>query len=434
MMRTTNPMSQPDQTSFVQKEPASHGWRTPWVIVLCGCLISMVTFGVRSDYGLCVTPLSMTRGWGREVFAFSIALQNLLWGLGQPFAGALADRFGAARVLAGGGMLYAAGVVLTATATDPLLLHLGAGVMVGLGLSGAAFAIVIAGFTRLLPTSWRSTATGLATASGSLGQFTFAPLGQQFIDVYGWQAALVILAFGVALVPLLATALASPPKERESALQVGAVIHEERFIAAMKVALRHPSYLLLTAGFFVCGFHVAFITVHLPAYLADNGADPGLAAWSLSMIGLFNVIGAYGAGVLAGRWPRRWLLSAIYFGRVVAIMLFISVPVTSWSTLAFAGAMGLFWLSTVPPTSGLVAVMFGPRHMGMLFGIVFFSHQVGAFLGVWLGGKFYAQSHSYDLMWWISIALGLFATVVHLPIRERAAPTSAHAQAVAAGQ
>lgn len=413
---------------------AARGWRTPLVIVLSGCLISMITFGVRSDYGLCVVPLSDTRGWGTQVFALSIALQNLLWGLGQPFAGALADRFGAARVLAGGGVLYALGVLLTATATDPLLLHLGAGVLVGLGLSGAAFAIVISGFTRLLPDHWRSTAIGLATAAGSLGQFTFAPLGQAFIDLYGWQAALVILAFGVALVPLLATALASPVKAPDRSLEVIAVAHEERFVAAMKVALRHPSYLLLTAGFFVCGFHVAFITIHLPRYLADHGADPGLAAWSLSMIGLFNVIGAYGAGVLAGRWSRRWLLSAIYFGRVLAILFFLMLPVSSWSTLAFAGAMGLFWLSTVPPTSGLIALMFGARHMGTLFGITFFSHQVGAFLGVWLGGELYARTQSYELMWWVSIVLGIFAAVVHLPIRERPAPNSAHAQAVAASQ
>jgi predicted MFS family arabinose efflux permease len=407
-----------------QQSPPSttpRSWRTPLVVVICGCLISMVTFGVRSDYGLCLTPLSEGRGWGREVFALSIALQNLLWGLGQPFAGALADRFGAARVLAVGGALYAAGVVLTALATDPLLLHLGAGVMVGLGLSGAAFAIVIAGFTRLLPSHWQSTAIGLATAAGSLGQFTFAPLGQAFIDLYGWQAALIFLGAAVAIVPVLATALSAPPKAHDQSLQVIAVAHEEHFFAAIKAALRHRSFQLLTAGFFVCGFHLAFITVHMPPYLADMGADPGLAAWALSMIGLFNIVGAYGSGVLAGRYSKRWLLSAIYFTRALAIMAFVLLPMSSWTVLAFAAVMGLLWLSTIPPTSGLIAVMFGTRHMGMLFGLVFFSHQVGSFLGVWLGGEIYARTHSYDAMWWAGVVLGVFSALVHLPIVERSA-------------
>jgi MFS family permease len=398
------------------------------VVILCGCLISMITFGVRSDYGLCVTPLSTTRGWGREVFALSIAVQNLLWGLGQPFAGALADRFGAARVLAAGGLLYAAGVVMTALATDPLLLHIGAGVMVGLGLSGAAFAIVIAGFSRILPPKWHSTAIGLATAAGSMGQFTFAPLGQAFIDLYGWQSALIILGFSVALVPVLATALASPAKGPDKSLQVTAVAQEERFLVAMKVAFAHRSFQLLTAGFFVCGFHLAFITVHMPPYLADMGADPGLAAWAISMIGLFNIVGAYGSGVLGGRMSKRWLLSGIYFSRALAIAAFMVVPLSSWSVLIFAAVMGALWLSTVPLTSGLIAVMFGTRHIGMLFGLVFFSHQVGAFIGVWLGGELYARTHSYDAMWWAGVVLGIFSAVVHLPIKERPArPPAAEA-------
>jgi predicted MFS family arabinose efflux permease len=232
---------------------------------------------------------------------------------------------------------------------------------------------------------------------------------------------LIFLGAAVAIVPVLATALSAPPKAHDQSLQVVAVAHEEHFFAAIKAALRHRSFQLLTAGFFVCGFHLAFITVHMPPYLADMGADPGLAAWALSMIGLFNIVGAYGSGVLAGRYSKRWLLSAIYFTRALAIMAFILLPMSSWTVLAFAAVMGLLWLSTIPPTSGLIAVMFGTRHMGMLFGLVFFSHQVGSFLGVWLGGEIYARTHSYDAMWWAGVVLGVFSALVHLPIVERSA-------------
>jgi predicted MFS family arabinose efflux permease len=405
-------------------QPASLGWRTPAVVVGCGCLIALLTFGIRASFGLFTLPISEAHGWGREVFALAIAIQNLLWGAGQPFAGALADRFGSARVLAVGGLLYALGVALMAMAATPLQMHLSGGVLIGLGLAGGSFTIVMAALARRVPPERRSWAMGIATAAGSLGQFVMAPLGQAFILVYGWQTALLILAAGAAIVPLLATAMVSSPSSLSSAGEIDLGLKE-----TLARAFGHRSYLLLTAGFFVCGFHVAFITVHLPPYLLDVGADPRLAAWSIAIIGLCNVVGSYGAGVLGGRHSKRWLLASIYLLRSVAIALFVLLPVTTLSVLLFAAAIGILWLSTVPPTSGLVAVMFGTRYIATLFGVVFFSHQVGAFLGIWLGGLFFELYGSYDAVWWMSVALGLFAALIHLPIAEHPAPRFAPAAA-----
>ncbi|WP_029006913.1 MFS transporter [Azospirillum halopraeferens] len=387
-------------------------------IVVCGCLISLIGFGVRSSYGLFNAPLSEANGWGRDVFALALAFQNILWGLGQPFAGALADRYGPARVLAGGGLLYGLGVALTAYSDAPVLLHLTAGVLVGLGLAGASFTIVIAGFGRHLPPERRSWAAGIATAAGSLGQFLFAPMGQAFIAAYGWQTALVLLGAFFLLVPFLAI-----PLRGGGGHAAGGGAHADLSMRqALGQAFGHRSYQLLVAGFFVCGFHLAFITVHLPPYLTDVGISPTLAAWALAVIGLANVVGSYSSGILGGRMSKRTMLCFIYFARAVAIALFILLPVTPASVLAFAAAMGLLWLSTVPPTSGLVALMFGTRHLGMLFGMVFLSHQVGAFLGVWLGGILYEAVGNYDLVWWMSVALGIFSAIVHWPIAEREAP------------
>ena len=403
---------------------AAPGWRTPAVVVACGCLIALLTFGIRSSFGLFTIPISDAHGWGREVFALAIAVQNLLWGARQPFAGALADRFGSARVLALGGLLYAAGVALMAVAATPLQMNLTAGVLIGLGLAGGSFTIVMAALARRVPPERRSWAMGVATAAGSLGQFLMAPLGQAFILAYGWQTALLLLAIGAAVVPLLATAMASSPAGLTSAGEVDLGLKE-----TLARAFGHRSYLLLVAGFFVCGFHVAFITVHLPPYLMDVGADPRLAAWSIALIGLCNIVGSYGSGVLGGRHSKRWLLASIYFLRSVVIALFVLLPVTTVGVLLFAAAIGLLWLSTVPPTSGLVAVMFGTRYMATLFGVVFFSHQVGSFLGIWLGGLFFELYGSYDAVWWMSVALGLFAALIHLPIAERPAPRFAPAAA-----
>lgn len=284
--------------------------------------------------------------------------------------------------------------------------------LVGLGLSGGSFTIVIAAFARLVPEDRRSWAIGLATAMGSLGQFVFAPLGQDFIGAYGPATALVLINGLVALVPVLAVALSGGPTTGDEGPR-------QSSLSTVRQALTHPSYVLLTSGFFVCGFHIAFVSTHLPPYLTDLGLSTALAAWALGLIGLFNVIGAYSAGLLGGVYSRRLLLSGIYASRALAFALFVVLPITPVTVLVFAALIGLLWLSTVPPTSGLIAVMFGTRDLGLLFGIVFLSHQVGAFVGVWLGGAVYDATGAYDLMWWLSIVLGLAAAIVHLPISER---------------
>lgn len=389
-------------------------WQAPAVILVAGCLIALITYGLRTSFGLFLDPLSDGRGWEREVFALSLAIQNLVWGFGQPAAGAIADRYGSGRVLALGGVFYALGVALMAVSTTPLTMHLTAGVLVGIGLSGGSFTIVIAALGRLMPPDRRSWAMGMATAAGSLGQFVFAPLGQSFISGYGWITALVMLAAIAAIVPLLAAALrgGDAPDEEETSLSLR---------EAATGAFGHGSYLLLLSGFFVCGFHVAFITTHLPPYLTDSGVSPLVAAWSLALIGLFNVVGSYASGVLGDRRSKRRLLSGIYLSRAVALALFVVLPKSPAVVLTFAAAMGILWLSTVPLTSGLVAVMFGTRYLGMLFGFVFLSHQVGAFIGIWLGGVAYSETGSYDPVWWAGVALALIATALHWPITEKRA-------------
>ena len=390
-------------------------WRNPTVVIVAGCAIAIITFGVRTSFGLFTAPMSALRGWDRETFALAIAVQNLLWGLGQPFAGAIADRYGAGRVLAVGGAVYALGVALMAVSTSPAAFVFSGGVLIGLGLAGGSFTIVIAAFARLVRPDRRSWAMGVATAAGSMGQFLFAPIGQGFINAYGPATALLLLAGFVVLVPILAGSLTGRGEIDEAE-------PERSAREALSAALRHPSYLLLTSGFFVCGFHIAFISTHLPAYLTDNGMSTSLAAWSLSLIGLFNVIGAYSAGILGGTYPKRILLSGIYLGRGVAFALFLVFPISPLTVLVFGAALGLLWLSTVPLTSGLVALMFGTRHVGMLFGVVFLSHQVGAFAGALLGGTVYGETGNYDLMWFACIALSIGAAIVHMPIREQRAP------------
>jgi MFS family permease len=396
------------------------------VVVVCGCLIALINFGVRATFGLFTGPISSANGWGRDVFALALAVQNLLWGAAQPFAGALADRFGPARVLAGGGIVYALGVALMPASATPLLLNLTAGVLVGLGLAGASFIVVISALGTLLPLERRSWAAGIATAAGSLGQFIFAPLGQAFIAGFGWSTALLLLAAFALLIPLLAIPLGGGRGRH-----VGASTPEPHLspVEALRQAFGHGSYRLLVAGFFVCGFHVAFITVHLPPYLGDIGVGTGWAAIAIALIGLFNIIGSYGAGVLGGKYSKRWLLCLIYLARAAVIALFVLLPPTPTTVLAFSAAMGLLWLSTVPPTAGLVALMFGVRYLGMLFGVVFFSHQVGAFLGVWLGGVLFERTGSYDVVWWLAVALSLLAALVNYPIDERPAPELAAAGA-----
>ncbi|MBL28109.1 MAG: MFS transporter [Rhodospirillaceae bacterium] len=383
-----------------------------WVIV-AGCLVALLGLGTRSGFGLFLAPMSADLGWDRETFALAIAIQNLLWGLGQPFAGAIADRYGSGRVIAIGGLLFAAGIALMSQATTPTTLFLSTGVLVGLGLAGASFSIVLAGVARAVPEDRRSWAFGVITAAGSLGQFMIAPLGQAFIAAYGWSTALLLIAVLTLSIIPLARALTgrSGPS--------GADVDRQTVGQALREASCHSGYRFLTAGFFVCGFHVTFIQTHMPAYVTDLGLAASVGAWALALVGLFNVAGSYMSGVLGGRYSKKYLLSSLYFARAIAIAVFVSVPASEASVLIFSAVMGLLWLSTVPLTSGLVAQIFGPRYVGTLFGIVFLSHQLGAFLGVWLGGRVYDVTGSYEIVWWISVGLGIAAAILHWPIDER---------------
>lgn len=385
------------------------------VIIVAGCLIAVLNGGPRSTMGFFLTPMSSEHGWGREVFALAIAIQNLVWGIGQPFAGMLADRFGTARVLVGGSLLYALGLVLMANTSDAVTLQLTAGVLIGLGIAGSAFMLVMAAFGRLLPEPMRPVAYGLGVSGASVGQFIFAPLGQAFIMAYGWHTALLIMAAFVLAIPALSYVLRGKP----AAMGVGPGRRDQSIPEALREAFGYGSYRLLVLGFFVCGFQVAFITVHLPPYLADAGIPAIYGGYALALIGLFNIIGSISTGVLSGRMPRRWILAAIYLGRSLLIVGFILVPISVASVLIFSVLMGILWLSTVPPTQQLVAIMFGTRYMATLFGFVFFSHQVGSFLGVWLGGFLYDKTGSYTIVWWLSVALSVFAAIVHMPIVER---------------
>ena len=391
----------------------SFSWRLPIIIALCGCTISVLTFGPRSSLGFFLTPLSQTNGWGRDVFAFSLAIQNLIWGLGQPFAGAIADKYGAPRVLSTGIILYALGLYLTSTATTPAMAHLSAGVLIGLGLSCSAVPMVIGALGKILPESWRYIAFGAVTAAGSFGQFLFSPIAVYLMGAYGWQETLVIFSC-VLLVAIPLSMMLIAPKKPAGAPSAAAP--PQSLAHALSEAFGHRSYVLLVLGFFTCGFQLAFVTAHLPSYLADRGLSAEVGGWTLAVIGLFNIVGSLGAGWLATFLPKRYILSFIYFARALSIVAFIMVPATTATTLIFGAVTGLLWLSTVPPTSGLVAVMFGTRWLTMLFGFAFFSHQVGGFLGVWLGGLMFERTGSYDAVWWLSVLFGVLSAVINLPI------------------
>ncbi|MGN6571392.1 MAG: MFS transporter [Pseudolabrys sp.] len=400
-------------------------WRTPAVVLVVGSIIAMVSFGPRSALGFFLTPMSQDFHWGRDVFSMALAIQNLLWGVGQPFAGGLADRYGANRVLIGGTLLYAAGLALMAHSTNGATLDLSAGVLIGFGLSGASFTIVLGAFGQLLPPEWRSIAFGAGTAAGSFGQFVYSPVAVALIDKFGWQSALVIFALVTLIVVPLAMALASP----RNAATATVAAPQQSFRQAIGEAFAHRSYVLLVVGFFTCGFQLAFTTVHLPSYLVDRGLSAQVGGWTLATIGLFNIIGSLASGYLGGRMPKRYILSTIYFARAASILVFITLPPSTATTLVFGAVTGLLWLSTVPPTSGLVATMFGVRWMAMLFGFAFFSHQVGGFLGVWLGGVVYDYAGSYNPVWYLSIALGVVSAVINLPIREEPVVRAATAAA-----
>jgi MFS family permease len=393
----------------------SAGWRTPFVIVTCGCAIALLAFGPRSALGQFLTPMSLTYGWGREVFSLALAIQNLLWGLGQPFAGAVADRFGTIRVLCGGAILYALGLALMAYSQTPGVLHLSAGVLIGFGLSGCSFNLVIGAFGKLMPEHMRGLAFGAGTAAGSFGQFLFSPLARALIDRFDWQIALLVFAVMMLFILPLSVALRTP--RAESVTSTG--VANQSFMQALTEAFGHRSYVLLVLGFFTCGFQLAFVTVHLPAFLVDRGLSADVGAWTIGVIGLFNIVGSLASGWLMGHMPKRYILSTIYFLRAISVAAFILLPMTPLSALLFGAVTGLLWLSTVPPTSGLVAVMFGTRWLAMLFGFAFFSHQVGSFFGVLLGGIAFEATGSYDLVWWLSIFFGVASAVINLPIVEK---------------
>ncbi len=399
----------------VAKSAAGVGWRTPMVVVICGCLIAMIAFGPRSSLGFFLTPLSQERHWGRDAFSMAIAIQNLLWGIGQPFAGGIADRFGASRVMMVGAAFYALGLVLMAHATTPGMLDLSAGVLIGLGLSGCSFNLVLGAFGKLLPEAWRSLAFGAGTAAGSFGQFLYSPIGVALMDQFGWQTALTIFAGVTMLIVPLSIALATP----RSAAAPAVAKASQSYRQAMTEAFGHRSYVLLVLGFFTCGFQLAFVTVHLPSYLLDRGLSAEVGGWTLATIGLFNIVGSLMSGYLGNRVPKRFILSTIYFARALSIAVFISLPASPAATLIFGAVTGLLWLSTIPPTSALVAVMFGTRWLTMLFGFAFFSHQVGGFLGVWLGGIVFDSYGSYNPVWWLSVMFGVLSAIINLPIVEQ---------------
>ncbi|RDJ20446.1 MFS transporter [Bosea caraganae] len=392
----------------------------PEIIVAAGCLIALITFGPRASAGLFQIPMTVQFGWGRDTFGLALAIQNLLWGLGAPFAGAIADRFGTVRVLCVGAILYGLGLVTMAYATTPLQLHLGAGVLIGFGLSACSFNLVLAAFGKLLPEQWRPMAFGAGTAAGSFGQFLFPPIGNILIDTLGWQQALVVFAFTLLPVLPLSVMLATR-KLGGSAAQTAAAANlpNQTIVQALTEAFKHRSYVFLVLGFFTCGFQLAFITVHMPAYLKDAGLPAWVGGWTLAVIGLANAVGSLTSGWLSTRMPKRHLLAWIYLGRAVAIAAFILLPASPVTALSFGVVIGLFWLSTVPPTSSLVMLMFGTKYMAMLYGFAFFSHQVGGFLGVLLGGVLYEQFGSYIIVWWLSVALGVASALINLPIVEK---------------
>lgn len=384
-------------------------------ILICGATIVTLSMGVRHGFGLWLQPVTQAKDWTRETFAFAMAIQNLFWGLAGIFAGMAADRVGALRVIVTCAVLYALGLFGMAHSDSPLTFTLFTGVLIGTAQAGTTYAVIYGVIGRNIPAERRSWAMGVAAAAGSFGQFLMVPTEGWLISTFGWQQALSLLAMATLLIIPLAWGLREPgftgnaPQKREQTI-----------LQAVAEAMRYPSFQLLMAGYFVCGFQVVFIGVHMPSYLKDQGLTPEVASYALALIGLFNVFGTYASGALGQRLAKRKILAFIYFSRSAAITLFLLAPLTPWSVYIFASVMGLLWLSTVPATNAIVAQVFGVAHLSMLSGFVFFSHQIGSFMGVWLGGYLYDKTGSYDIVWYISIALGVAAGLVNLPIRETA--------------
>ncbi|WP_397409129.1 MFS transporter [Polaromonas sp.] len=384
-------------------------------VLICGAAIVTLSMGIRHGFGLWLQPITQAQGWTRETFAFALAVQNLSWGVFGIFAGMLADRFGAFRVIAGGAVLYALGLVGMALSPTGLLFTLTAGVLIGAAQAGTTYAVIYGVIGRNISADKRSWAMGVAAAAGSFGQFLMVPVEGFLISGLGWKEALLVLGAAVLLIAPLAFGL------RETRFGPGqAPPREQTILQALKEAFKYPSFQLLMAGYFVCGFQVVFIGVHMPSYLKDKGLSPQVASYALALIGLFNVFGTYAAGALGQRLAKKNILAFIYLARAVVIAVFIAAPLSPASVYIFASLMGLLWLSTIPPTNAVVAQIFGIQHLSMLSGFVFFSHQIGSFMGVWLGGYLYDRTGSYDIVWYIAIGLGVFAALVNLPVREAA--------------
>ena len=382
-------------------------------VLACGAAIVTLSMGIRHGFGLWLQPITQEMGWTRQSFAFAIALQNLSWGVMGIFAGMAADRFGAFRVLMGGAVLYGLGLAGMALSPTPLLFALTTGLLIGAAQAGTTYAVIYGVLGRQIAPEKRSWAMGVAAAAGSFGQFLMVPVEGWLIAGLGWQQALLVLSMAVLMIVPLAFGL------REPGFQGAAAPKREQTIGhALKEAFSYPSFNLLMAGYFVCGFQVVFIGVHMPSYLKDHGLSPQVASYALALIGLFNVFGTYIAGTLGQRMPKRFILSFIYLARAVVITIFLLVPLSPLSVYVFSAVMGALWLSTVPPTNATIAQIFGVQHLSMLGGFVFFSHQIGCFLGVWLGGYLYDATGSYDIVWYIAIALGVLAGLVNLPIKE----------------
>ena len=383
-------------------------------LIIAGCIVAAIGNGVRTSFGLFTLPMTTDLGLTREGWGMAMAIQNLAWGIAQPFAGAWADKVGTGRTIAAGAAIYAIGVFTMAFSPSASLLAVTAGIVTGVGIAVSSFSVVMVAFGRSVPAEKRSLIFGVATAASSFGQFAFAPISQGFINAFGWQSALIYLGMALLLIIPLSYALRGRTENPAGHADL-------KFMEALARAWGHGSYRLLVIGFFVCGFHLAFINVHMPAYLVQCGLSPEVGSWTIAVIGLFNIVGSLLAGYLGGRLPKQMLLATIYFLRAVAIALFLLIPVSEWTAYAFAAAMGLLWLSTVPLTAGLVTLFFGARYMGMLYGVAFLSHQIGSFVGVWLGGYVYDTTGSYSLVWYMGILLGLASAAVHLPINERSA-------------
>ena len=393
-------------------------------VLICGAAIVTLSMGIRHGFGLWLQPITQAHDWTRQTYALAIGVQNLAWGFSGIFAGMVADKFGAFRVIVVGAILYALGLVGMAYASTPLLLSLSAGVLLGMAQAGTTYAVVYGVIGRNVSADKRSWAMGVAAAAGSFGQFLMVPTEGFLISHFGWQEALVIL--GVAALTMIPLAWGL----REPGFAAGAAVRREQSILqALREAFKYPSFQLLMAGYFVCGFQVVFIGVHMPSYLKDKGLSPQVASYALALIGLFNVFGTYAAGALGQRLQKKNILAFIYAARAVVIAVFIWAPLSPMSVYLFSGVMGLLWLSTVPPTNAAIAQIFGVSHLSMLSGFVFLSHQFGSFMGVWLGGFLYDRTGSYDVVWYIAIALGVFAALINLPVKEAAIVRPAHPQA-----